>query len=142
MADIKFNPRTYRRNRSKLIIVWEAIELPGGELDVTNDSTGEVFQYEKFVPTHPDRFSDNIEGIVIDQDENDLDAGEELVVRVSIKVVGEIVSKTVRVLPYKSFKEKPQRVILCGWSEQKQQYLPLNVETLNGETYLKVSVKK
>ena len=142
MIDTKFNPRTYRRNRSKLIIVWDAIGVETDKnIEVVDDSIGEHLFFNSFIPARPERFSNNIRGVVIDQEDNGLDAADEITVRITIKDISQTFTKSIKVLPYKAFKEKPQRVILCAWSNEKQSYVPLNVKTVGNENLLLVDVK-
>ena len=141
MNEVAFNPRTYRRNKSKIIAIWEATGIEtdtigSKEIDVINEESRERIDYDPFVVKTPERFSDNIRGVVIDQDLNGIDPSDEVLLKITIKDKIQIASKTIKILPYRAFKEKPQRVIICAWNEDKQAFVPLTCKSVGRDTVL------
>ena len=79
MSENLFKIRVFRRNLMKLIIVWERSQLDPAFVDpviasiVDAEGKETLLTYSKFVPDNPEKFTRDIDGVVISQPRNKLD---------------------------------------------------------------------
>lgn len=96
--------RIFRRNSKKLILIWASASIP----DVNREAISAFVESEefenfipvswtKFVPDNPEKFSEDVDGIVISHSQNKIDPSKPCTIKIlfgegedSIEVVKEI----------------------------------------------------
>jgi len=89
---VALNLRVFRRNAKNLIFLWSPTGLPGNQkvsaFIVEEGKADKPLQFGKFVPEQPEKFSKDVDGIVISHQENGMDAGRQYSIKLSFGVGG------------------------------------------------------
>lgn len=81
------NFRVFRRNAKKLVLIWNGLGIPDnsrGSVSVflVDGSIEGPLTWSKFVPDNPEKFSKDVDGLVIPHSQNKIDPTKPCIVKV------------------------------------------------------------
>ena len=134
---MNINFRVFRRNNKNLIFLWNSGSIPdscGGSISVIReDDDGSALEFSRFVPENPEKFAEDVDGIVIPHAQNRIDPSKSCSVRV---VFGEgedsfSLSKTVK--PANFSPESPSKPVaevrMYGKNYSTGEWVPFPVDS-------------
>lgn len=84
---MNINFRIFRRNNKNLILLWNSEALTPKQkdnlvvLEMGESETERPLSYKRFVPDNPEKFADDVDGVVISHAQNSLDPVKSCVVK-------------------------------------------------------------
>jgi len=145
MSDISL--RVFRRNNKKLIILWDKDSLPHDDYTELQiflvDEKGKIpLHYQEFISHDTEKFQENITGVIISHQENDLPPDADLLLEFvfSSKSTNTFYKDQLKVTG-KNVDSSSSRK-LYGYNKESKNWYPLNCDLVDGKYVLLVKLVK